>query len=345
VNRDYVLVSPVRDEAQFARRTLDSVTRQSVPPARWVIVDDGSTDGTSEILADYAARFPYIQVHARRNRGVRSVGPGVIEAFYDGLATVTDLDRFPYLCKLDLDLDLPPRYFETLIERMEAEPRLGTCSGKAYFPGPSNLAKDWNGELISEHCGDEMSVGMTKFYRRACFQQIGGFVRQVMWDGIDCHRCRMLGWIACSWDEPGLRFIHLRPMGSSHQGIVTGRKRHGFGQYFMGTSLLYMTASAAFRATKSPYLVGGAAMWWGYVDSLLKRKDRFGDEEFRKFLRRYQLECLLLGKKRATDRVNERQKPSWHPPDPADGTPFREGRPADPPLQSPLPGPPGRGLG
>jgi poly-beta-1,6-N-acetyl-D-glucosamine synthase len=284
-----------------------------VPPALWVIVDDGSTDGTSQILAEYAARFPYIRIHARRDRGRRSVGPGVIEAFYDGLDTVTDLDRFTYLCKLDLDLDLPLNYFETLIERMEAEPRLGTCSGKAYFPGPSNLAKDWQGELISEECGDEMSVGMTKFYRVACFQQIGGFVREVMWDGIDCHRCRMLGWLACSWDEPGLRFIHLRPMGSSHQGIVTGRKRHGFGQYFMGTSLLYMTASAAFRMTRPPYLIGGLAMWWGYVDSLLRRKKRFGDLPFRKFLRRYQLESLLLGKNRATERANERQRLRWQP--------------------------------
>jgi hypothetical protein len=313
MNRDYVLISPARDEAEFARRTLDSVTGQTVPPALWVIVDDGSTDGTGAILAEYAARFPYIRVLTRTDRGKRSVGPGVIEAFYAGLETVTDLDRFPYLCKLDLDLDLPPRYFETLIERMEAEPRLGTCSGKAYFPAPSNTAKSWDGALVSEHCGDEMSVGMTKFYRRECFQQIGGFVREVMWDGIDCHRCRMLGWIACSWDEPALRFIHLRPMGSSQQSIFAGRKRHGFGQYFMGTSLPYMTASALFRATKAPFVVGGAAMWWGYVESLLAGKKRFGDPEFQDFLRRYQWECLVLGKARATSRLDARQRSKWNP--------------------------------
>jgi len=314
MSRDYVIISPARDEAEFARRTLDSVTGQTVPPALWVIVDDGSTDGTTEIIAEYAARFPYIRVHRRANRGVRSVGPGVIEAFYDGLATVTDLSRFPYLCKLDLDLDLPPKYFQILIERMEAEPRLGTCSGKAYFPGPSNRDKGWSGELIPELAGDEMSVGMTKFYRRECFEQIGGFVRQVMWDGIDCHRCRMLGWLACSWDDPDLRFIHLRPMGSSHKGIITGRKRHGFGQYFMGTSLAYMTASSVLRATKTPYVVGGAAMLWGYVESMLKGKDRFDDPEFRSFLRRYQWECLVYGKRAATDRLNERQKHQWHAP-------------------------------
>ncbi|MEO0770772.1 MAG: glycosyl transferase family 2, partial [Cyanobacteria bacterium J06649_4] len=82
-----------------------------------------------------------------------------------------------------------------------------------------------------ERCGDETSVGRNKFYRRACFEAIGGFVRQVMWDGIDCHRCRMEGWIACSWDEPALRFVHLRPMGSSQKNIFTGSTRHGSGQY------------------------------------------------------------------------------------------------------------------
>jgi biofilm PGA synthesis N-glycosyltransferase PgaC len=311
MNRDYVVITPARDEAEFARRTLDSVTRQTVPPALWVIVDDGSTDGTTEILKEYADRFPYIKIVHRVNRGRRSVGPGVIDAFYEGMQAVQDLGRYTYVCKLDLDLDLPLRYFETLIERMEAEPRLGTCSGKAYFPGPSNVDKGWQGELISEHCGDEMSVGMTKFYRVECFQEIGGFVRQVMWDGIDCHRCRMLGWLAMSWDDPQLRFIHLRPMGSSHKGIITGRLRHGFGQYFMGTSLLYMTASALFRATKSPYVVGGAAMWWGFVDSMLKKQKRFDDPDFRRFLREYQWSSLFLGKQKATERLNERQRGEW----------------------------------
>ena len=90
---------------------------------------------------------------------------------------------------------------------------------------------------MSERHGDDTSLGMTKFYRVACFKAIGGFVREVMWDGIDCHRCRMKGWIACSWDEPELRFVHLRPMGSSQQSIYAGRMRHGSGQYFMGTGL------------------------------------------------------------------------------------------------------------
>jgi glycosyltransferase involved in cell wall biosynthesis len=303
MNRRYAIISPCRDEADYCRRTLDSVTSQTVPPALWVIVDDGSTDETPKILREYAERFDYIRIVRREDRGKRSVGPGVIDAFYAGYAAINP-DEFNYVCKLDLDLDIPPRYFETMIQRMEADPRVGTCSGKAYFPG-----KD--GRFVSEACGDEMSVGMIKFYRTACFKQIGGFVREVMWDGIDCHRCRMFGWVAVSWDEPEIRFVHLRAMGSSHKGILTGRARHGFGQYFMGTGLAYMTVSALFRMTRPPLILGGVAMWWGYVRAALQGQRRYEDEQFRTFLRRYQWDCLIRGKARATQALNERQADKW----------------------------------
>jgi len=303
MHRRYAIITPCRDEKAYARRTLDSVTQQTVPPSLWVIVDDGSTDGTTGILAEYARRFRYIRVIHIPNRGTRLVGPGVIGAFNRGCQEV-ELDAYEYLCKLDLDLELPPRYFGTLIERMEHDPRLGTCSGKPYFRGRG-------GQLISEVCGDEMSVGMTKFYRVECFRQIGGFVQAVMWDGIDCHRCRMLGWIACSWDDPEIRFIHLRPMGSSHKGILTGRVRGGRGQYFMGTCFPYMVASSVFRMTRRPRIIGGLAMLWGYVASMLSRRARYDDQDFRRFLRRYQWDCLLRGKPRATQRLNERQASAW----------------------------------
>ena len=185
----YCLITPCRDESQFARRTLDSVTLQSIPPAMWIIVDDGSTDQTQAILAEYAAKFPYIRIMRRENRGFRKLGGGVIDTFYHGYADI-DPKQFDFVCKLDLDLDLPPKYFEALMRRMDAEPRIGTASGKPYF-----VERD-TGRKVMETCGDENSVGMVKFYRTACFDQIGGFVRELMWDGIDCHRCRMLGWIA-----------------------------------------------------------------------------------------------------------------------------------------------------
>ncbi len=277
------------------RRTLESVRLQTLPPDLWVVVDDGSTDATPAILAEYAQELPYLRVVRREDRGRRSVGPGVVEAFYAGYDAV-DPSAFDYLCKLDLDLELPPTYFEELVRRMELEPRLGTCSGKPYSREP-------DGRLVGELVGDEMSAGMTKFYRTECFREIGGFVHQVMWDGIDCHRCRMLGWSARSSDDPKLRFLHLRAMGSSQGGLWTGRWRHGTGQWFMGTGLLYMTASALRRSVRPPLFTGGLAMWLGYVASMLKRVPRYPDLDFRAALRRFQRESLFLGKRRATQRM------------------------------------------
>jgi glycosyltransferase involved in cell wall biosynthesis len=298
MDRRYCLITPCRNEEKYARRTLESVVTQSVVPALWVIVDDGSTDSTPEILDEYAKRYSYIRIIKRPDRGVRKVGPGVIEAFDEGYATINAGD-FDYVCKFDLDLEMPPRYFEILMERMEQQPRLGTCSGKPYFPDPVT------GELISEMCGDEMSVGMTKFYRVQCFEEIGGFVHEVMWDGIDCHTCRMKDWLAQSWDDADLRFLHLRAMGSSHKSMFTGRQRHGFGQYFMGTWFPYMVASALFRMTRPPLIVGGLAMLWGYITSWVKGCQRYDNAEFIRFLRTYQKRCLLVGKKKATDEINQ----------------------------------------
>ena len=175
-----------------------------------------------------------------------------------------------------------------------------------------------NSICSSSKIGDEMAVGASKFYRTECFRQIGGFVRHVMWDGIDSHRCRMLGWIACSWDHPDLRMIHLRPMGSSGEGWWRGRMRHGAGQHFMGTGLAYITASAVYRMTRPPRILGGLAIWCGYIQSMVARSPRYNDRVFRRFLRRYQRDCLLRGKEKATRRLDDRQNVNWQPRRPVD---------------------------
>ena len=272
------------------RQTLDSVVAQSLKPARWVIVDDGSTDETAAILSEYAALHGWISIVTRADRGHRAVGPVVIDAFYSGYQTI-DQGDYDFVCKLDLDLLLPPRYFEILIQRMNADSRIATCSGKSYIYE--------NGSLVYERHGDDTSLGMTKFYRMDRFQAIGGFVREVMWDGIDCHLCRMRGWMACSWDDPELRFVHLRPMGSSQQSVYTGRMRHGFGQYFMGTGFIYLAASALSRMNQKPYVLGSLAIMWGWIKSAALRKPRYNNLNFRRFLRRYQIRSLFVGKRRA----------------------------------------------
>lgn len=294
----FLVVSPCRNEAAYMRRTLDSMVAQTLTPTLWVIVDDGSTDETPAILAEYAEQHDWIRIVPKPDRGHRAVGPGVIEAFYAGLETVSETD-YDYFAKLDLDLDLPPRYFEILIDRMEKDPRIGTCSGKPYVRRGD--------ELVSEKKSDDMSVGMTKLWRRTCFEAIGGLVREVMWDAIDCHKARQLGWRAISWDEPDLRFEHLRPMGSSQTSIYTGKRRHGFGQYFMGTDPLYFTATAVFRSLEPPYILGGLSMLQGYFGAMLRRERQLEDPELRKFIRAYQRRALRVGRAKAVAEIEAKR--------------------------------------
>jgi poly-beta-1,6-N-acetyl-D-glucosamine synthase len=306
----YCIVSPVRDEEKYMRRTLESVVNQTVPPDLFVIVDDGSTDATPQVLAEYEARYPYIKVIKRQNRGQRRVGGGVVEAFYEGWA-VAEPYHHDFLTKLDMDLELPLGYFERLLALMAADPRLGTVSGKAYYPAPSNKDESFDGALISEHIGDDVSLGMTKFWRRECFEEIGGLVPQVLWDGIDCYKARMLGWKACSLDEPELRFLHLRPMGSSDKSIVNGRIRLGTGQWMMGSSPLFVLASAAHRARHRPFVVGALATLYGWAKAGLSGQPRIADPEFRKHLRGYQWSFLMHGRRGAMTRADDAGETRW----------------------------------
>ena len=278
-----LIISPAKDEERYIETTIAALERQTVLPTLWIIVDDGSSDRTAEIADEAAGRHSWIKViHRPRNRP-RRVGPGVIEAFYVGLSQV-DLNDFDFVCKLDADLDFAPDYFETIFHRFAADPKLGTASGKAHIP--------IDGQLVLERTGDQFSHGVSKLFRRECFQDIGGFVREVMWDGIDCHRCRMLGWSAVSYDDPELAITHLRQMGSSFKSVHHGRMRWGRGQYFMGTHPLYLLAIAGYRMLERPWIIGGLCILAGYARAALEGQPRYDDLVFRRHLHDWQFNEL-----------------------------------------------------
>jgi len=299
---DYCLISPARNEAEYIRDTLDSVLAQTVLPKRWIIIDDGSTDDTPRILANYAKKHKFIEVHRREDRGKRALGGGVVEVFNQGMEILGD-DPVEFVCKLDVDLILPPRYFERLLEEMAKDERLGSVSGKPYY-----RAGD---ELKSERIGDDVSAGMTKFYRRAFLDDIGGLVKGLICDGIDCYRGRMLGWRSKSIEDRELRFSHLRPMGSSDKGIMTGRRRLGEGYWFLGAAPSFVLASAVYRLQHRPALIGSIATLQGYARAWLTRMPLYDDLEFRKYLRRYHRAMLTKGRARATELFDREAAEAW----------------------------------
>ena len=286
LGRKYVIIMPSRDEARFIERTIACLARQTIPPEECVIVDDGSTDATGRIADKAAAEYPWLQVVHRPNRGARAVGGGVIEAFYSGFE-VLRRDDYDYICKMDADITLRPDYFQRIIEKMEGDPQLGAASGKVFNPT--------KGEPFEERIIDEQVSGAAKFYRREAFEQIGGFVQAVMWDGIDFHRARMLGWKTRSFRDDELKIMHYRLMGSSHRNVFHGRLRWGRGQWFMGTHPLYILASGIYRFAERPWVVGGLFIIMGYFDAMLRKQARYDDIWFRRNLHCWQLNRIGLG--------------------------------------------------
>ena len=289
----YVLISPCKDEARYIERTLDSIANQSIKPVQWAIVDDGSTDDGMAIVERWRARLPFIKI-VHRSSGARAVGPGVIRAFNEGLANV-DVP-YDFLCKFDVDLALPPRYFETMLRRMDADPDLGTCSGKSFYRHPKT------GVEVDELHGDEQSCGPIKFYRRTCFEEIGGFMSDVGWDGFDCHKARWMGWRAQSWPDPEIRYEHLRPMGTSQKSVHAGRIRHGRGTWLIGTHPLFFAASMLMRAVRQrPYVTGALYASYGYLKAAATRTPRYGSPEITRFIQRFQLRALVKGKRASAE--------------------------------------------
>lgn len=280
-----LIITPAKDEAEYIERTIASLESQTIRPAKWVIVNDGSSDETGQLADEAAAKHDWIRVIHRKPGTKRRVGPGVIEAFYVGLSHQR-LGDYDFICKMDADIEFAPDYFARLLSQFQRNPRLGTVSGKCWVPV--------EGRLVLERTGDQFSHGVAKLYRRECFQEIGGFVREVMWDGIDCHTCRMLGWKAKSDPDPALRIVHLRLMGSSHRSVFHGRRRWGRGQYFMGTHPVYLLGIAGYRMLERPFVVGGLSILIGYFDAMVRRTPRYSNQLFRRFLHHWQLQRIGL---------------------------------------------------
>ncbi len=278
-----VAISPARDEEATLRRTIACMVAQTRRPSRWIIVDDGSTDSTADVAEEAAREHDWIRVVHRGDRGFRKVGGGVIEAFDAGLAEA-DVP-YDYVAKVDVDLEFGPEYLETIMAAFDAEPKLAAASGKVFLLE--------HGHETENFMIDEMVAGQFKLYRREAFEEIGGFVREVMWDGIDFHQARMKGWQTRSIADDRLRIVELRPMGASDRSIYRGRLRWGRGQWFMGAWLPYVIASGFFRMREKPYVVGGLLIIAGYLGAALRRDPRFGDAAFRKGLHEWQRKRLF----------------------------------------------------
>jgi glycosyltransferase involved in cell wall biosynthesis len=277
----YVLVTPARNEAAFIELTLKSVIAQTVLPLKWVIVSDGSIDGTDEIVKKHAAEHEWIELVRMPARNERHFA-GKVHAFNAGYARVKHLG-YDLIGSLDADISFDQDYFSFLLSKFDAHPSLG-LAGTPFREG--NDTYDYRFVSI-EHVS-----GACQLFRRECFEEIGGYV-PVKGGGIDhiaVVTVRMKGWRTRTFTEKYC--LHHRKIGTANHGAVKLRFHVGKLDYALGGHPVWELFRSAYQTTKRPFIIGGMMVLAGYLWSAIRRVQRPVSNEFVKFRRREQMQRL-----------------------------------------------------
>jgi glycosyltransferase involved in cell wall biosynthesis len=282
----YAIISPVRDEAPHIRRTLEAIVAQTHLPSEWVIVDDGSTDGTPEIVSVYAAAYPWIRLIPSSLKGRRVRGARIVEAFNLGRSEL--LGRPDVTVKLDGDLYVPPHYFAWVVEVFARVPMAGLVGG---------VGLTWDGAAwVPEKAAKHSVLGAFKAYRTACLDDIGGLQPSMGWDGIDEYAARARGWAVHVLSE--LSILHFKQRGSA-QRWWEARWEEGVGNAFMGYRPDFLMLRATYRGlVETPRILSGLVLLSGFVWARVTGRPQVPDFEARVELRKEQgsrIRALLSG--------------------------------------------------
>jgi glycosyltransferase involved in cell wall biosynthesis len=279
-NLPYVLITPSRNEARFIEGTLKSVVAQTILPLKWVIVNDGSTDATGEIVTKYAAQYSWIELVNRPVRKERHFAAKV-QAFNAGLERVKEL-QYDIIGNLDADVSLDADHFEFLLSKFAQDSGLGVAGTVFTEPDGYNSATD-------SFEGQTYVSGQCQIFRRECFEEIGGYVPSKA-GGIDwmaVTTARMIGWNTRSFREKS--FLHHRPLGTADRGVIAKSFAYGKKDYILGGHPLWQAFRCMYHVTKRPYVIGGVALFAGYWAAFLTSMERPVSPELMGFHRSEQM--------------------------------------------------------
>ena len=280
----YIIITPVRDEEAYIEKTIKSVVQQTIRPVEWVIVNDGSSDNTGNIIDKYANQHSWIHACHRENRGFRKAGGGVIEAFYEGYNKLQSTD-WDYIVKLDGDLSFDKDYFKNCLLEFQKNPKLGVGGGTIY-----NLVDT---SLIEEKSHSFHVRGATKIYKRDCWNNIGELIRAPGWDTLDEVKANMMGFETKSFSK--LKLIQHRFTGAA-DGKWQNWVKNGMANYISGYHPLFMIIKCVKRIIQKPYFICSLGLFYGFCKGYLSNISQVNDKSLIAYLRKQQINKLLLKK-------------------------------------------------
>ncbi len=279
----YILITPARNEEQHIERTIQSVVSQTLLPLKWIIVNDGSTDRTAEIVDQYTRAHAWIERHDMPVHRDRSFAAKAY-CFNAAFERVKGLD-YNVIGNLDADLSFDDDYLKFLMSKFAEDPELGVA-GTPFIEG------DGYDSAQDSFEGAVHVAGGCQLFRRECFEQIGGFVPNKAGgvDWIAVTTARMKGWKTRSFDQK--RFVHHRSLGTAERGELASLFSYGEKDYYLGNHPVWELFRFSYRTLKRPYLIGSAALASGYLWAFLRRIDRPVSPELMNFHRREELQKL-----------------------------------------------------
>ena len=275
----FAIVTPVKDEINHFPKTVKSILSQEVKPQKWIIIDDGSTDGTTEVIKKAEEENDWIEAIYREPNKKRKPGGEFVLGI--GLNKL-NIDDYNFIVRMDGDLDFEKNYFRILFEKFDKNPKLGIASGVCFITR--------NNELVEEKHPRFHTRGPLKTYRTQCYKDINGLLDCLGWDSIDELKANMLGWNTQSFPE--LKIHHLKRTQSSG-GIFTGGFNAGVGGYNSGYHPLFLLSRAFYILLLRRYKFYSIGMLWGYFSSLIKFRPKPIDKKLIKYIRKQQMNKLL----------------------------------------------------
>jgi Glycosyltransferases, probably involved in cell wall biogenesis len=290
--RSYILVTPCKNEEESLPKLAESVIEQEIPPVLWVIVDDGSTDKTPEILREMCLSYPWIK-SIRLNEKPRDLGVHVSYVYRTGFDTAIDYCRknnlkYDYIASVDADIVLDIDYYFSLIEEFELDPKLGICSG--YI---GNIIND---TVVWSSYREDLPSGGARLWKRECFEDTGGFLLTCSPDSVSNVKAKLRGWNTRQFLKT--KAISTRPY-SSAQGQWKGYKKLGSNNYFIGYSPLHILLKGVklLYNKKGYHKPGmGIAYIMGYYIDFILRKPQIEDDEILNYYKNKRLKEIICSK-------------------------------------------------